>query len=136
MNYKYYYNGEPLVEYCKKNPKYKYNQITKYISIKHQEDPSRPISEIIEDYFNKHHRTNTRYIINGMNLSKYCKAMNISYFAIAKDINESKKNPKYNNMSEDEIIDMVLSKHIVGDVQMLDFMNEEPKKLSLRPDDN
>ena len=46
MNYKYYYNGEPLVEYCKKNPKYKYNQITKYISIKHQEDPSRPISEI------------------------------------------------------------------------------------------
>lgn len=130
MKNKYYYNGETLKDYCKKNPEYKYNHISKYISVKLKKDPSRTVEDIIKEYMSKSHRSNIRYIINGMNLSRYCELQNISYDAVTKSISRARKDPRYSGMDEDEIVNMILDKYIASDVQELDF--GEPKKLILR----
>ncbi len=130
MENKYFYNGEPLIEFCKRNPEYKYNHITKYISDKLKKDPTRSIDDIINEYMSKPHRSNIRYIINGMNLSKYCNLNNISYDAVIKSISRARKDIRYKDLSENEIIDMILDKYISDpDIEELDF--GEPKKLEL-----
>ena len=133
MKSKYYYNGEPLIDFCKNNPGYKYNHITKYISVMLQKDPSRNPQDLIEEYMNKKHRSNTRYIINGMNLSKYCELNNISYDAVTKSISRAKKDPRYKDMDEDTIVDMILDKYLIEELEEVDF--GIPKKLTLKPDE-
>lgn len=130
MKSKYYYNGEPLIDFCKNNPGYKYNHITKYISVMLQKDPSRNPQDLIEEYINKKHRSNTKYIINGMNLSRYCELNDINYVALTKSISRAKKDSRYSDMDEDEIVNMILDKYINTEVQELDF--GEPKKLTLK----
>ena len=130
MKSKYYYNGEPLIDFCKNNPGYKYNHITKYISVMLQKDPSRNPQDLIEEYINKKHRSNTKYVINGMNLSKYCELNDINYVALIKSISRAKKDSRYSDMDEDEIVNMILDKYISAEVQELDF--GEQKKLTLK----
>ena len=95
MKSKYFYNGMPAIEYCKKHPEFIYNNLTKYISVKLGEDPNRPVQEIIDEFFTKKHRMNIRYIINGMNLSRYCAMHNISYTSVSKAISRARKDSKY-----------------------------------------
>lgn len=134
MKYKYYYNNEPLVEYCKKHPEYRYDLVAKYISDKLKENPDRPVQEIIDEFMNKKHKTYTRYIINGMNLSRFCELEDISYTAVSKAISVAKKNPKYKDMPEEAIVQMVIDKYILGKVEALTF--PEPKKLLLKRDED
>lgn len=131
MKFKYYYNNEPAIEYCKKHPEYKYNQLTNYVSKKLKENPARSIQEIIDEFFNKPHRTYNKYIINGMNLIGACKEENVSYDAVSKDISRSKRDKRYSNMSEEEIVSMVLDKHLMGEIEELVLDNS--KKLTLKP---
>lgn len=132
MKSKYYYNGEPLVDYCKKHPEFRYDRLIKYISVKKKEDPSRDANDLINEFLNKEHKSYTRYIINGMNLRRYCSISNISYDAVTKDISRSRKDEKYKDMSEEEIINMILEKHIIGNnIEELEL--GIPKKLMLDP---
>jgi hypothetical protein len=131
--YKYYYNGEPAVEYCKKHPEFKYNHLTRYVSVGLKKDPTKTEQELIDEFFNITHRKNNRYLINGMSLKKACEVEKISYTAISKEISRAKKNKKYENMSEDEIINMILEKYMLGE----DFQEIEvtkTNKLILRLD--
>jgi hypothetical protein len=114
-NYKYFYKGEPAVEYCKKHPEFKYNHLTKYVSEGLKKDPSKTEQELIDEFFSKTHRKNNRYLINGMTLRKACEIEHISYTALTKEISRAKKNKKYENMSEDEIINIILEKYFLGD---------------------
>ena len=132
MKSKYYYNGEPAIDYCKKHPEFIYNHLTKYISVKLNENPNRPVQEIIDEFFNRKHRTNIKYIVNGMNLSRYCAMNNISYTSVSKAISRARKDPKYADIDEDELISMILEKYISKDMQELSF--DEPKKMVLKPE--
>ena len=132
MKSKYFYNGMPAIEYCKKHPEFIYNNLTKYISVKLGEDPNRPVQEIIDEFFTKKHRMNIRYIINGMNLSRYCAMHNISYTSVSKAISRARKDSKYADMDEEELISMIIDKYISKDVQELSF--DEPKKMILKPE--
>ena len=132
MKSKYFYNGIPAIEYCKKHPEFIYNNLTKYISVKLGEDPNRPVQEIIDEFFTKKHRMNIRYIINGMNLSRYCAMHNISYTSVSKAISRARKDSKYADMDEEELISMIIDKYISKDVQELSF--DEPKKMILKPE--
>lgn len=132
MKYKYYYNGEPAIVYCKKHPEFIYNHLTKYISVELKRNPNRDVNDIINEFFKIKHRSYTRYIINGMNLSKFCASNNLNYDAVTKSISRAKKDSRYEGMEENEIIDMVLDKYIIGiEVNELDF--KEPKKNILKP---
>lgn len=132
MKYKYFYNGMPLIEYCKKNPKYRYNHITKYISVKLKEDPTRSVEDIIEEYFNKTHKTYSRYLINGMSLKRYCECMNISYDAITKEISRARKDVRYKDMNDDVRTNMIIEKYLVGD-EIEELVIADPKTLKLTP---
>ena len=101
MKSKYFYNGEPLIEYCKKHPEFKYNHLTKYISVELKKDPPRTAQELIDEFINKEHKTYTRYLINGMSLNRYCELMNISYDSVSKAISRARKDPKYKDMDDD-----------------------------------
>lgn len=130
MKSKYFYNGESAVEYCKKHPEYKYNQLTKHISKERAKDPSRDGQEIINEFFEKEHKTYTKIMNNGMSLSSTCFYMNISVDAVYQDLCRSRKeNPE---MDEYERINMVLEKYMFKDIQEL--VIEEPKGLKLTPD--
>ena len=132
MKSKYFYNGEPLVDYCKKN-NIKYNHLTKYISVELKKDPSRSTQDLIEEYINKSHKTYNRYLINGMSLIKYCEMINANYYAIAKAISRAKSDPRYKDLDEDERTNMILDKYLVGkDTE--EFRLDEPKKLILEPE--
>ena len=75
---------------------------------------------------------NIRYIINGMNLSRYCAMHNISYTSVSKAISRARKDSKYADMDEEELISMIIDKYISKDVQELSF--DEPKKMILKPE--
>lgn len=134
MKSKYYIGDETLVDYCKKHPEIRYDQLTKYISIKLKEDPTRDPNEIISEFIKKSHRRNTRYIINGMNLSRYCELMGINYCAVTKEISRAKKDKRYSGMTEEEIINKILEKRLAGNAEELVF--DEAKKLILKPDND
>ncbi|MBR2997585.1 MAG: hypothetical protein IKF37_00730 [Bacilli bacterium] len=129
MKYKYYYKGEPAIEYCKKHPEYKYNHLTKYISDEKAKNPSRDLQEIIDEFFETEHKTYFKIMINGMNLRQTCFYMGISYDAVSKDLSRSRRNNP--NMDEMERVNMVLEKYMFNDVQ--EIIIEDPKKLVLKP---
>ena len=131
MKSKYFYDGEPLIEYCKKH-EIKYNHLTKYISVKLKQDSSRNPEELIKEFITKKHKKYNNYLINGMSLYKYCEAMNISYYSVAKAISRAKKDPKYKEIDEDEITNIVLDKYLMNS-DVKEFIFEEPKKLVLKP---
>ena len=129
MKYKYYYKGEPAIEYCKKHPEYKYNHLTKYISEERIKNPIRDLQEIINEFFETDHKTYFKIKINGMNLRQTCFYMGISYDAVSQDLSRSRRNNP--NMDEDERVNMIIEKYMFQTVQ--DIIIEEPKKLSLKP---
>ena len=132
MKSKYFYDGVPLVEYCKKHPEIKYGNLTKYISVELKKDSSRTAQELIEEFINKSHRKNNRYLLNGMSLLRFCELNNISYQAVSKEISRSKTSEKYAGMEEDERINTILDRYILG-AEVQDFM-DEPKQLILKPE--
>ena len=126
----HFYRGESLIDYCKKNPQYKYSNITKYISDKMKEDPTRPVEDIIEEVMTTKRKSYTKYIINGMNLRRYCEVNGISYDAVVQRISRAKRDEKYKDMDEEELIHMIIEKYTCPKVEELTF--DTPKTLGLR----
>ena len=132
MKPKYFYGGESLIHYCKNNPQYKYNHVTKYISDNLRKDPTRPVDDIINEYMSDIRRTNTKYIINGMNLRNYCDTMNLNYDAVVKSISRAKKDPRYKGIDEDELVHMILEKYACPKAEEIIFDNKETTGTKLK----
>ncbi len=132
MKPKHFYRGESLIDYCKKNPQYKYSNITKYISDKMKEDPTRPVEDIIEEVMTTKRKSYTKYIINGMNLRRYCDTMNLNYDAVVKSISRAKKDPRYKDIDEDELVHMILEKYACPKAEEIIFDNKETTGAKLK----
>jgi hypothetical protein len=145
MKYKLYYNGEPAIEYCRNNPEYKYDQLTNFISKNLAKDPSKPVQELVNEFFTTKHKGYIKYIIkmnvNGkavkMNLNQLCDFMKMSYDAVLKDISRSRVDVRYASMSEEDRLVMILRKHVSEEIiQSLEIGCSEikiTKKLTLNP---
>ena len=124
MNYKLYYNGEPAIEYCRKHPEYKYDQLTNYIAKNLAKDPTMDVQELINNFFTTKHKSYVKYIIKinfdgkivQMRLFEFCHYMKMSYDAIIKDISRARVDKRYSGMAEEEKLLMVLRKHLSEDI--------------------
>jgi len=114
--YIYYYNNIPLVKYCKENNidyKYKKNIIIKLRKLEKYKEYT--IDEIVKIAVEKAYQTRgnvSKYIYNGMSLSKYCKENNINSEIIRQRIRTLLKNEKYNNYSLNEIVKIAVEKEV------------------------
>ena len=110
-NYKYYYDGMPLVEYCKKHPEITYSTIKSYIKDQSIKYPNKPYEKIIKEYINKEHKGIYTYYYQGMPLVKYCEENNIEYNNIISYIRCHKDDDEYNNLNTDEFIDAIMNNY-------------------------
>ena len=80
----------------------------------------------------KKRKTYTKYIVNGMNLSRLCTYYNISYDALSQELCRSKNNPKYAGMDETDRISSIIQRYLLGgEAKELRF--DEPNTLILKP---
>jgi len=110
-NIKYYYNGMSLVDYCKEND-ISYIKIIQRIkdASKRSETKNLSLDEIIKYALEKSDKRNVKYFYKGEPLVDYCKRHNIDVCFIRRNINNLKNNKKYSSYSEEEIIQLALSR--------------------------
>lgn len=99
---KYFYDGMPLVDYCKLHPEYAYSNISLYIRRKKEKNPSLTYQEIINSYFKTSHTTHTYHFIDDIPLLEYCDNYDIPYTSIIQTLAKIRKNEKYKDLSEQE----------------------------------
>lgn len=110
-NYRFYYNGVPLIEYCKEHPEINYNTIRSYINRELSKNPDLSINEIIENYINKENKGIYKYYYIGIPLKKYCVDNNLNYGNIIAFISRCKEKEEYKNLSNNDLIEKVMDNY-------------------------
>ena len=110
-NYRFYYNGVSLIEYCRKHPEINYNTIRSYINRELSKNPDLSINEIIENYINKENKGIYKYYYLGIPLKKYCINNNLNYDNIVGFISRCKEKDEYKNLSNNDLIEKVMDNY-------------------------
>ncbi len=108
---KYFYDGIPLVEYCKLHPEYLYSTVSLYIRRKKEKNPNLDIQEIINSYFEIEHKGHTCHFIDGMPLIEYCDSHDIVYSSIISILSKMRKDNRYKNLSEHERLNIAIANY-------------------------
>ncbi len=108
---KYYYDGMPLVDYCKLHSEYNYNTVSTFIRREKKSYPEKDIQEIINSFFEKEHFSHTYHFVDGVPLLEYCAYNDISYSTILTMLCSMRKNEKYNNLTEEERLKLILKNY-------------------------
>ena len=109
--YKFFYQGVPLIEYCKNHPELSYPSIKSYITSNKMKYPELSYEELLERYFLREHNETYRYYYEGMPLKKYCEENDLDYSRIASFFRYHRNEPEYINLSDDEYARIMLSKY-------------------------
>lgn len=107
-NYRFYYKGIPLVEYCLEHPEINYNTIRGFVNSEKEKHPELSDEELIEIYINKEVKGIYKYYYLGIPLKVYCEENNISYFNIIATINRYKKKDEYKYMKDSELVEEIM----------------------------
>jgi len=99
---KYFYDGMPLVDYCRLHPEYNYISIRTYILRKLKKNPEADIQEVVDSYFLVEHQRRIYHFVDGIPLYAYCEEHGIVYNTIIKTLSKMRKNPKYSSLKEQE----------------------------------
>ena len=110
-NFRFYYNGVPLKDYCMTNPDINYNTIRSYINRERKRHPELTDEELIEKYIEKEHKGIYKYYYLGIPLVEYCRQHNLNYKNIITYISKHKKEEQYSNLTEDEFIEKVMNNY-------------------------
>ena len=113
-NYKYFYKGMQLKEYCNSHPEINYNTIRGYILERRKKQPNLSIEEIIEQYINSK-RGKTKYYYQGISLKQYCEENDLNYEAILAYINRNRNNEGFKDLSDDEFVEVILDQYQPGE---------------------
>ena len=109
-NYKYFYKGMPLKEYCKSHPEINYNNIRGYILEKRKKQPNLSIDEIIEQYINGE-KDNIKYYYQGTTLRQYCEENDINYNVILGNMKRNRNAEGYKDLSDEEFIERIINQY-------------------------
>lgn len=102
-NIQYYYEGELLVDYCKKVEGLTYDAISSYIRRRQFEDPTVPYTDAINEYLGREHFGRSKYYYLGMSLVEYCKENSINYTTVYAYITNHLEDEKYAGLSGDDL---------------------------------
>ncbi|MGM9834945.1 MAG: hypothetical protein ACI31M_04130 [Bacilli bacterium] len=110
-NYRFFYKGIPLKDYCEKHPEINYGTIRSFINRELGRNPNLSIEDTIELYILKEHKGRYKYYYCGMPLIHYCKENNINYYNIITYIKRHKKESIDVNLSDDEYIEIIMDQY-------------------------
>ena len=110
-NYKFFYQGLPLKEYCELHPEIKYASIRSYIKTIKAKNPELTDEEIIESYINKEHKGIYKFYYTGIPLKEYCTQNNLNYKNIISYMSRWRNNPQFQNLSDDEFVEAIMDQY-------------------------
>ena len=111
QNYRFFYKGIPLKEYCDSHPEINYNSIRSYINWEKEKNPLLSDEELIEQYINKEHKGIYKYYYLGIPLKQYCEDNNLSYRNIITYMSRYKNTDNFKGLSDDEFVEAIMDKY-------------------------
>lgn len=110
-NFKFFYKGIPLKEYCESHPEIDYNSIRTYIYREKEKNPEVSTEEIIKQYLDKKNRGIYKYYYLGIPLKQYCDENDLSYKNIITYISRHRNDYIFKNLSNDEFIEAIMNQY-------------------------
>ncbi len=111
QNFRFFYDGMPLKEYCNIHPEINYNTIRTYINREKEKNPLLTDDTIIEQYMEKEHKGIYKYYYLGIPLKQYCEKNNLSYKNIISYISRCKDDDKFKGLSDDDFIEAIMDQY-------------------------
>lgn len=111
QNFRFFYKGIPLKEYCESHPEINYNTIRTYINREKERNPELSDEELIEQYLDKEHKGIYKYYYLGMPLKQYCDANNLSYRNIIAYMSRYRNTDNFKGLSDDEFVEAIMDQY-------------------------
>lgn len=110
-NFRFFYKGVPLKEYCESDPEINYNTIRTYINREKEKNPELSDEELIEQYLDKEHKEIYKYYYLGIPLKQYCDENNLSYKNIITYISRYRNNDSFKDLNDDEFVEAIMDQY-------------------------
>ena len=110
-NYRFFYKGMTLKEFCTNNPEINYNTIRRYINIEKEKNKELSDEELIEKYLEKEHKGIYKYYYLGIPLKQYCEENNLNYKNITTYISKHRNDDCFKNLSDDELVEAIMNQY-------------------------
>lgn len=110
-NFRFFYKGIPLKEYCESHPEINYNSIRSYINREKEKNPELSDEELIGQYLDKEHQGSYKYYYLGIPLKKYCDENNLSYKNIIAYMIRYRNNDNFKDLSDDEFVEAIMDQY-------------------------
>lgn len=110
-NFRFFYKGIPLKEYCESHPEINYDTIRNYINRKKEKNPDLTDEFLIEQYIAKEHKGIYTYYYLGVPLKQYCDENDLSYKNIIIYMCKYRNADKFKNLSCDEFVEAIMDQY-------------------------
>lgn len=110
-NFRFFYKGLPLKEYCESHPEINYNTIRTYINREKEKNPELSDEELIEQYLDKAHKGIYKYYYLGISLKQYCDENNINYRNLITYMSRYRNNDNFKGLSDDEFVEAIMNQY-------------------------
>ena len=111
QNFRFFYHGIPLKEYCESHPEINYNTIRTYINREKERNPKLSDEELIEQYLNKEHKGIYKYYYLGIPLKQYCDENNLNYRNIITYMSRYRNTDNFKGLSDDEFVEAIMNQY-------------------------
>ncbi len=111
QNFRFFYKGVPLKEYCESHPEINYDTIRTYINREKEKNTNLTDEELIEQYISKKHKGIYTYYYFGIPLKQYCEENHINYRNIITYISRHRNDDSLKKLSNDEFIEAIMNQY-------------------------
>lgn len=111
QNFRFYYDGISLKQYCDIHPEINYNTIRIYINREKERNPSLSDEELIEQYLEKEHKGIYKYYYVGIPLKQYCDENDINYNNIMAYLRRYRNIDDYKDLTDDEFVEAMMGQY-------------------------
>ena len=110
-NFRFFYEGVPLKEYCESHPEINYSSIRTYVNRGKEKNPDLSDEKLIKQYIDKEHKGVYKYYYLGIPLKQYCDDNDINYKNIIMYMGRYKNNDNFKDLSDDEFVEAIMNQY-------------------------
>lgn len=110
-NYRFFWEGVPLIEYCEAHPEINYKTIVGFIRNEKEKNLLLTDSELIEKYLIKEHKGIYIYYYCGIPLKQYCEENELNYKNIISYMSRYRKTEKFKDLSNNEFVEAIMDQY-------------------------
>lgn len=111
QNFRFFYKGVPLKEYCESHPEINYNTIRTYINREKEKNPELSDEELIKQYLDKEHKGIYKYYYLGIPLKQYCDENNLNYRNVITYMSRYRNTDNFKGLSDDEFVEAIMDQY-------------------------